>query len=88
MNHKNAKKLSQNVFLPQKRFAYTQLTYLVSYLDGNVKQKQTQNTTNHSDSTMQWTKNTDFLKSMFLNKLKTKLIGQRNVQKTPIREIL
>ena len=42
-------------FLPQKwpkRFAYTQLTYLVSYLDGNVKQKQTQNTTNHSDSTM------------------------------------
>ena len=42
-------------FLPQKwpkRFAYTQLIYLVAYLDGNVKQKQTQNTTNHFDSTM------------------------------------
>ena len=56
INHKNAKKnLVKMSFLPQKwpkRFAYTQLTYLVSYLDGNVKQKQTQNTTNHSDSTM------------------------------------
>ena len=61
-------------FLPQKwpkKFAYTQLTCLVSYLDGNVKQKQTQNTTNHFDSTMD--KNAYFLKSMFLNKLKTKI---------------
>ena len=44
---KNCVKMS---FLPQKwpkRFAYT-----LPYLDGNVKQKQTQNTTNHSDSTM------------------------------------
>ena len=52
MQKKNA---SSVFFLPQKwpkRFTYTQLTYLVSYLDGNVKQKQTQNTTNHSDSTM------------------------------------
>ena len=40
INHKNAKKnLVKMSFLPQKwpkRLAYTQLTYLVSYLDGNV----------------------------------------------------
>ena len=58
----------------------------MSYLDGSVKQKQTQNTTNIL--TAQWTKNANFLKSMLLNKLKTKLIGQHNGRKTPIHEIL
>ena len=69
-----------------RRERNTQLTYLVSYLDGSVKQKQTQNTTNLL--TAQWTKNANFLKSMLLNNLKTKLIGQHNGRKTPIHEIL